>query len=352
MALVTKSIGTASRDYSTITLWEADLDNTTPYDAGDTALGECYNDSAFDEDVTFNGGATIGLATVQLSVASGQRHNGTAGTGARVVQTGLDNMLTFSVASTLPDYIFEWLEVNQNGQGHPGAGGAVKLIDTGAVTKKLCRRILVHDVVENTRNGIGMYIRAAKVYDSIIYDITTGQTDDAAFGTFVEANRAGEFYNLTVLNVRTIASSTANATGMSFQDATNNIVKNCIAMDTVEPGSGTAADFSPASPVNAVTNNNMSSDTTASGAGSLISKASSNQFVSTTNGSEDLHLKSGADAIDAGADLGTSPSEVNIDIDNRDRDALGDVWDMGADEFVSSEAVVSPMPNLLLMGVG
>ena len=38
MATVTKSIGTSSRDYSTITAWEADLDNTGIYSAGDDAI--------------------------------------------------------------------------------------------------------------------------------------------------------------------------------------------------------------------------------------------------------------------------------------------------------------------------
>ena len=43
MATVTKSIGTASRDYSTITAWEASLSDTNIYSAGDDAIGECYN---------------------------------------------------------------------------------------------------------------------------------------------------------------------------------------------------------------------------------------------------------------------------------------------------------------------
>jgi hypothetical protein len=84
----------------------------------------------------------------------------------------------------------------------------------------------------------------------------------------------------------------------------------------------------------------MASDTTASGTGSLDSKAATDQFVSTIEGSEDLHLKSGADAIDAGTDLGTTPTEVNFDIDNRDRDAEDDTWDMGADEFISTVSMI------------
>ena len=88
MATITKSIGTSSRDYSTITAWEADLDNTGIYTSGDDAVGECYNDTAFDEDATINGGNTVGLNSVTLTVADGERHDGTEGTGARLVYSG------------------------------------------------------------------------------------------------------------------------------------------------------------------------------------------------------------------------------------------------------------------------
>ena len=79
----------------------------------------------------------------------------------------------------------------------------------------------------------------------------------------------------------------------------------------------------------------------------MESEPSGDQFVSTTGGSEDLHLKAGADAIDAGTDLGTSPDGVEIDIDGRDRDAEGDTWDIGADEY---EAVAGGRKAFILGG--
>jgi len=85
----------------------------------------------------------------------------------------------------------------------------------------------------------------------------------------------------------------------------------------------------------------LTSDATADGTGSLTNKTSANQFVSTVGGSEDLHLKAGADAIDAGTDLVTTPTGVNIDIDGRDRDAEGDTWDIGAHEYVSAGGVTA-----------
>ena len=47
MATVTKSIGTSSRDYSTISAWEADLNDGSIYSNGDTAVVEMYADSPF-----------------------------------------------------------------------------------------------------------------------------------------------------------------------------------------------------------------------------------------------------------------------------------------------------------------
>ena len=86
---------------------------------------------------------------------------------------------------------------------------------------------------------------------------------------------------------------------------------------------------------------NAADDGTESGTGSIAITAA-NEFVSTVGGAEDLHLKSGADCIDAGTDLGTTPTGVNIDIDGRDRDAEGDTWDIGADEFVAAAGGILP----------
>ncbi len=99
MATVTKSIGTSSRDYSTITLWEADLDDTLIYSSGDDAVGECYNDSAFDETVEINGGLTVGLNTFTLTAATGEQHDGTEGTGVRIVNGATSSGTTLSVVS-------------------------------------------------------------------------------------------------------------------------------------------------------------------------------------------------------------------------------------------------------------
>ena len=57
MATITKTIGTSGRDYSTISAWEADLNDISIYESGHTAIGECYPDSTFDENILINGAA-------------------------------------------------------------------------------------------------------------------------------------------------------------------------------------------------------------------------------------------------------------------------------------------------------
>ena len=83
MATITKTIGTASRDYSTITLWEADHSNSSVYSSGDDAIGECYNDSVFSETVYIDGVGSY-PTTLTLTAANGEKHDGTTGTGVTI----------------------------------------------------------------------------------------------------------------------------------------------------------------------------------------------------------------------------------------------------------------------------
>ena len=174
-------------------------------------------------------------------------------------------------------------------------------------------------------------INQGAVLNNIGYAIRRTGSEAAAYsawGIYTMQNVASsQIYNNVMHDIDNQASSNSGeAYGISCGSYAE--IKNCIAADTTAT-SGTAGDF-----LASTQSYNLSSDATASGTGSLTNKAAADQFVSVVVGSEDLHLKSGADAIDAGTDLGTTPTGVNIDIDGRDRDAQGDTWDMGADEFV------------------
>ena len=341
------SFAAAKRYYNgstPITDWESELDDTDLYRIGDDSVGECYNDAVFDESVTINGGSTVGLNSVTLTVADGEKHDGTAGTGARIVRTssGALNIQTSYQTN------ISWLEIDLNGNGATEAVGQNSNNNTDIITND---HLIVHSVTGNTHenevfNGNGSFT----LHNSIIYDCARASSFSAA--TYVAvgtaSNRNIKVFNTTVYNCGNPRdSASANARGISVgDDEAADEIKNCISVDTyVTNVSATASDFNLG--VNSTSDYNLSSDDTADdrGSNSLINKTSSNQFVSTASGSEDLHLKSGSEAIGAGVDLGTTPDGVNIDIDGFDRNSAGGNWDIGADQFV---ATVSNISNALL----
>lgn len=352
MPIIIKSIGTTARNYSTITLWEADLDNTVPYDAGDDAVGECYNDSAFNEVITVNGGGTLGLNSVKLTVAVGERHDGTAGTGARLVHGTTSHDLACPTVLS-GGFIHDWLEHDANQL--PYSGGRLVNISDGTANPVTLNHLIVHGMngVSVSHTGIRFVgttnaITNRHLLNTVIYDLITTWSGFSANQRGVDNDvRKMNCYGVTTFSIKASnASATGNARGIRLQDVAGAELKNCIATNSTVAGTGAATDFEDASYTVGVASNNLSSDTTASGTGSLTSKAAADQFVSITAGSEDLHLKSGADAIDAGTDLGTTPTGVNIDIDGRDRDAEGDIWDMGADEFVAAAPIAATSPYI------
>lgn len=341
VATITKTIGTG-KDYSTVTAWEADLDVGAIYASGDTALGEMYNQT-FDEAVTINGGGTIGLVGIILRGASGQRHSGIMGTGARFVQssakaitltTNLTNGITLSWlgfdfgnfsltnsitsgATSTTNEMKIWNNIIYNAAG-PGGTGTVVNIPSNKVA-------FVRNMILNCAGASG----------SGIYR-----------GFAPPGSRIMNQSNNTVYNIT--KAGTGNCYGFGGLDNAVYTAQNNVGCSNGGSTSGTKKDFEISSPASAVMDHNLSSDTSATGTGSLTSKTAGNQFVSTTGGSEDLHLKSGADAINAGTDLVTTPTNVNIDIDGRDVDAQGDVWDMGADEYVSASTIYPPYYRILL----
>lgn len=342
MAVVNKTIGTTARDYSTIQLWDDD-DGGGDGLGNDDCTGSCYDDSAFDETATIDFTAN----SIKLTVPVAERHDGTAGSGTRIVKSGTMECLILNVACTV-----EWLECNANGV--VDAGVIVDFAFTTAL--RTVRYCLVHNATRNfgTIDIVGIEANGrTDIYDNFVFNLTgTGTFNGTMYGikaTTTGASHDSFILNDTIQNVNSVA-TTKDCIGIAAANSALKRVKNCISTDTIAGStSGTAGDFDYESGTNPDADFNLSSDTTADdGLASppgncLLSKTSANQFVSNTQGSEDLHLKTGADAIDAGTNLGVSPSGVEIDIDGRDRDAEGDTWDMGADEFVSVVAGAHPV---------
>lgn len=330
MATVTKTIGTSSRDYSTIAAWEADLSDASIYSNNDDAVGVCYNDSAFNEAVTINGGNSIGgssgqdLNSRKLTVHADSKHDGTAGSGARNVYTGSTNpVLKIGINNTT----VEWLEYDCSGAG--AASRQIVQVANDVITGVYINNMIIHGVGNTTGNTMGIVVsnggnasNTRYLANNIIYDISDAST--ANFGLFcTNGSGKSEVYNNTIHGTGT------NTGDFGLYILNGNVIfKNNISMasggkDIEESGTPTEE-------------YNMTSDATATGTGAQASKTTADQFVSVTGGSEDLHIKSGSDAIDNGVDLGTTGNS-NIDINGRDRDAQGDTWDIGAHELVADD---------------
>jgi hypothetical protein len=305
----TASIGSTGRDYSTITLWEADLDDTTIYGAGANAVGECYNDSTFAAGGTIDGGGTVGLNSVKLTVATGEHHDGTAGTGAKIVSQA--NYQGISGGNTLPVHV-SLLEVDYNSFRVGSFSG-----NGGSGVNQYSRLLLYNGYLYN--NLFYYDYSSMDIFNNIIFDFEGGGRGQYVIRTTSSA--PSYIVNNTIHDIQN------NGNGYYLRFA-NTICKNCIGTSI---GSSAFVRSSPPT-----TSNNMSSDATADdgvGTGHIINVNPVKQFVSTLSGSEDLHLKFISAAIDAGVDLGTTPDGVQYDINGKDRDAENSIWDIGAHEF-------------------
>ncbi|MCE9552379.1 MAG: hypothetical protein K8T91_03255 [Planctomycetes bacterium] len=309
MATITKTIGTNARDYSTMTLWEADLDSGGIYSSGDAAIGACYNDSVFNEDLLIDGGSTVGLIAITLTAAGGQQHNGTARTGARntVDHTGMD------VLSTVPTTV-EKLEVYFD-DGPSATGPFMVQMHIGA---HRAQQLIVHSAPAGS-GLVGLGVDSTNALNCIVYNMVS----DSAGGIILQSG-SGKVINCTLFRIRGDSSVKGISAG------SGPVCRNCICVDVAPLSmSGTPECFYGPS---ATMDHNLSSDATASGTGSIDNTQAGALFISTVQGGESLLLRNNAPCIGKGADLGTSPAGVNVDITGYDRDATGVTWDIGADQ--------------------
>ncbi len=102
MAVITNSIGSAGgRDYSTLALWEAALP-ANAVTAGNSYVGECYNDSEFDlstSTLTIGGTTTDSTHFITLTTASGQGFKDNAGAASNALRYNASNGVAIKTAA-------------------------------------------------------------------------------------------------------------------------------------------------------------------------------------------------------------------------------------------------------------
>ena len=360
MATVTKTIGTSSRDYSTISAWEADLSDASIYSSGDDAVGEMYADSTFTgAQTTIDGGTSIGgssghdLSSVKLTVAAGNRHDGTAESGVLLKPTSGSGHGVAIIKIARDDFTIEWLDISMDDLDSTNTNKAIVLAGTN--DGNIIRNNLIHDKGGNPGNtgpfgihgiGTGATTDDTYVLNNIIYNIVESSNDSLGAIIFYSWSGSLYVYNNTIYKL-TAHGGNKDAIGIRFGNSSTSVsyIKNNI-VSTLSANDDKAAYLKQSSSSTAHTANNLSDTTTdatynAEDMGqnlndgtALTGKSLADiSFVSTTGGSEDLHIDEDSDCVDAGADLGTT-NGVEIDINGRNRDSNGDTWDIGAHELV------------------
>jgi hypothetical protein len=258
-------------------------------------IGIAYDDGDFTAGVDIDGSTTDSQRFLRLTVAPGNRHQGLAGAG--VLVDGMDT--SAGEIHVLDDYTeVEWLEVKRV-RGVNAAG-----VRVGA-REVLLSQLLLHD------NRVGAKLSGAGAHSFTLRNSFSYDNDEEG----VEGDETSD--NGLVENC-TLYGNGQEGIDQSF--GTPFIVRNTISMGNP------SGDFDV---LGGVQEYNLSSDTSAAGPGSLINKIASNQFVSIVSGSEDLHLKPAADAVDSGLDL-SAIFTSDIDVSVRPG---GSGWDMGGDEL-------------------
>jgi len=329
MATETRSIGSGGgRDYSTIAAWDADLDNATEYPSNPDIVGELYNDASFPNDYfDIINCTTSNPTSITLRPATGEGHDGTEGTGARIVMTA-DYTANIGIYSD-PGTVIDGLEIDGGGF-HASSGDRIGFECNATTVGSIVKNCMVHDggdPAETTSLAGFIAFDSASMratwQNCLAYELVKN-AGGSRVGIGFNANHTGvapvDAYFCTVHNIVT-AISTDNTHGFRFGNNAAKEIKNCISIGVSN------ADFTVGASCDE--SHNMSSDATAAGTGSLTTKTAANTFVA-TGASPDYHLKAGNEAEDAGTPI----TGITTDVDGDTRDVT--TPDMGWDEFVAA----------------
>lgn len=329
MAEIVSTINKSGNDYATLTLWEAakQADLVT---AGNIETAECYDDSgALTDAVTIDGSTTNTASYMKITVASGDRHtgklsSGASGTGFRLNVTNGNNN---GILCSDPAVLVEWLQIVKTATADFGNNCVSNAyITRNCIIKGSAATNSTSGIVASSTDAAGGYAANNIVYDH--------------FRSGAAGNTAGIYSDNITYGVynNTIHSCTfgiyPEGHGGTAVTAKNNIVNSGGTTDYYTAGGG----FS-------TTSNNISEDATSP---NVAFRNKAVTFVDEAN--DDFHLDSSdTNAKGNGADLGTTPSGVQFDIDNYDRDTSGVTWDIGADQYVSAGTTINS--KLMMMGV-
>lgn len=302
------TVNKTGENYNTLTLWEDAKDGVL----GEVETAELYvEDGALDDRVVIDGSTTASDKYMKITVPASDRHAGVwSDSKSRIVPTSDGTVITVDDHYTVIEYLQIYpkgTSAESNGIGHSnssdhntyrynlidGHGSAYTCGISRVSSGELIYRNIIWHCARDWAGGILMFSGDANTY--IVNNTIVGYGADYSYGI---RDRSGTGSESRVIN---------------------NAVFDCpynFGSDTESWGAGSGY--------------NATDSAAAPGSNNQVEKTSSSQFTSLTGGSENFHLKVGADCIDHGTDAG-SPYDVDID-----GDAEGATWDISADEYAAA----------------
>jgi parallel beta-helix repeat protein len=354
---------TIYRAFNLLSAAEAGASDSNHLNSSDLVAGNkqlmlaAYNDGAMNDGAIVIDGWTTGAAnylriftpTSASEVGASQRHDGTAGSGFRLVPTADGGGATVHIVDIMDDYVrIEGVEFDGSNVSNARWMGAIGLDASLSPTAEIhLDQLVLHDLSNvNTGSPGGTWgIIAAqgslRISNSLIYDLD-GNNNTAGSQTSVirwESGNTGTSYihNLTIYDAKNNSSNaSAPARGLDV-DASTVYAKNVAIFDVISTN-GSEASFRVGAGATLNQSNNVSSDATAVGVQNRTGPYGI-YFADVTAGSEDLHLLDSSNALwgSYGADLdGDANLPVSQDMDGEARDASQP--DIGADEFTGTPA--------------
>lgn len=329
MAVITKTIGTAGgRDYSTITAWVAALPANLVTD-GNSQVGQCYNDSAFLEDVAISGHTTDATHTLTLTTGPGQSFRDNANVQTNALKYNQSNGVALSginanyhvALSIAVDMTVSNLQIT--------GGRGTYTVDASSGNTVVFDSLILQGPSVNGQDAVMQLIGTNTLKNCVVMQQTVGG----------RAFRTG-YSNPNIFNCTIVAfnGDTVFRTNNSTPLLNNNAFFGWSGL--------LFADGHALTP----TGSNNCSDLNIStwGTGNLSSKTFSSQFQNTTLATLDLRAKAGGDIIDAGL-TDTSHVSPAVDIVGTTRPS-GSAWDIGAWELVSAAAATPTPPQIIIFG--
>lgn len=355
MAIITKSIGTTARDYSTIQAWEDALPVNLVTD-GNSQVGECHNDTEFAVAgviVTFGGETTDATHTITLKCAAGKsfrdnasvqtnalRYNASNGVGLRNTQ----NYASSIVNTGTIDFVFiDGLQINNSGNS-AGGPNIASTISSGSTTNgPQVSNCLLQNDGSNTIPVV-RFAFGGKLINSVVIQKYSNASAGGVFHP--KDSSAFRMANCTIVCPSDITAAASAIGGLSVYSGTAPVITNCAIFGWTSVLNGA---------VGSITGSNNATDLSSVGFGSSnqVSKTFTSQFQGTLTASLDLRAKSGADLLNTGAtDTTDIPSATDIAGTSRPQ---GAAWDIGAWELVVAAGFIAAWArnsNLPVIGTG